>query len=97
VSPEDRRKTGDDEESSKDAECGADDRGELGFVEGGIGGCRRDRGDDLRDDGGSSEYGASGDTDHICAGPASAYRRHGQGGRNGRGARRILGLDKEWE
>lgn len=34
MSPEDRRKPSDNEEGSKDSECGADDRGKLSFVEG---------------------------------------------------------------
>lgn len=97
MSPEDRWKTSDDEESPKDTKCWADDRGELSLIEGRIGGGRRDRGDDLRDDGSSSEYGARRNSDHNCSGPAGAYRGHGHGGRKRRSACRVLGLNKERE
>lgn len=97
MSPEDRRKTGDDEKSPKDTECWADYCGELSLIERRIGGRRRDGGDNLRDDGGSSEYGTRRNRDHICSGPAGAYRRDGHGGRKRRGACRVLGLDKERE
>lgn len=97
MSPEDRWKTGDDEEDPKDTECWADDRGEQSLIEGRIDSRRRDGGDDLRDDGSSSEYGARRNSDHICSGPAGAYRRHGHGGRERRSASRVLGLDKERE
>jgi len=95
MSPEDRWKASYDEESPKDTKCWADDRGELSLIEGRIGGCGRERGDDLRDDSSSSEYSARRNSDHICSGPAGAYRRDGHGGRKRRGARRVLGLGKE--